>query len=183
MREEKQRQDELEQQRLLEEALLVAEGAHREELERQRLALEQKIQDVQQKYERAKSMAQLTKQGHVYVISNIGSFGEKVLKIGMTRRLEPMERVKELSGAAVPFDFAVHIIISCDDAPALEKSLHDHLESCRINRVNLRKEFFRVELSRIIDEVERHHGKVEYIADTGMLQYMQSLEYAESEAA
>ncbi|ELT0033777.1 GIY-YIG nuclease family protein [Salmonella enterica] len=184
MREEKQRQDELEQQqRLLEEALLAAEGAHREELERQRLALEQKIQDVHQQYERAKSMAQLTKQGHVYVISNIGSFGENVFKIGMTRRLEPMERVKELSGAAVPFDFDVHAMISCDDAPALEKTLHDHLESYRINRVNLRKEFFRVELSRIIDEVERHHGQVEYIADPVALQYLQSLEYAESEAA
>ncbi|ELS6954881.1 GIY-YIG nuclease family protein, partial [Salmonella enterica] len=198
MREEKQRQDELdqqqreaeeeeqrlaEQQRLLEEALLAAEGAHREELERQRLELEQKIQDVHQQYERAKSMAQLTKQGHVYVISNIGSFGENVFKIGMTRRLEPMERVKELSGAAVPFDFDVHAMISCDDAPALEKTLHDHLESYRINRVNLRKEFFRVELSRIIDEVERHHGQVEYIADPVALQYLQSLKYAESEAA
>lgn len=198
MREEKQRQDELdrqqreaeeeeqrlaEQQRLLEEALLAAEGTHREELERQRLELEQKIQDVHQQYERAKSMAQLTKQGHVYVISNIGSFGENVFKIGMTRRLEPMERVKELSGAAVPFDFDVHAMISCDDAPALEKTLHDHLESYRINRINLRKEFFRVELSRIIEEVERHHGQVEYIADPVALQYLQSLEYAESEAA
>ncbi len=198
MREEKQRQDELEQQqreaeeeeqrlaeqqRLLEEALLAAEGAHREELERQRLELEQKIQDVHQQYERAKSMAQLTRQGHVYVISNIGSFGENVFKIGMTRRLEPMDRVKELSGAAVPFDFDVHAMISCDDAPALEKTLHDHLESFRLNRVNLRKEFFRVELSRIIDEVERHHGQVEYIADPVALQYLQSLEYAESEAA
>lgn len=198
MREEKQRQDELdrqqreaeeeeqrlaEQQRLLEEALLAAKGEHREELERQRLELEQKIQDVHQQYERAKSMAQLTKQGHVYVISNIGSFGENVFKIGMTRRLEPMERVKELSGAAVPFDFDVHAMISCDDAPALEKTLHDYLESYRINRINLRKEFFRVELSRIIDEVERHHGMVEYIADPVALQYLQSLEYAESEAA
>lgn len=197
MREEKQRQDELdrqqreaeeeeqrlaEQQRLLDEALLAAEGAYREELERQRLALEQKIQEVHQQYERAKSMAQLTKQGHVYVISNIGSFGENIFKIGMTRRLEPMERVKELSGAAVPFDFDVHAMISCDDAPALEKTLHDHLESYRINRVNLRKEFFRVELSRIIDEVERHHGQVEYIADPVALQYLQSLEYAESKA-
>lgn len=198
MREEKQRQDELdmrqreaqeeeqrlaEQQRLLEEALLAAKGAHREELERQRMELEQKIQEVHQQYERAKSMAQLTKQGHVYVISNIGSFGENVFKIGMTRRLEPMERVKELSGAAVPFDFDVHAMISCDDAPALEKTLHDHLERYRINRVNLRKEFFRVELNRIIDEVVRHHGQVEYIADPVALQYLQSLEYAESEAA
>ncbi|MEG2736946.1 MAG: GIY-YIG nuclease family protein [Hafnia sp.] len=198
MREEKQRQDELdrqqreaeeeeqrlaEQQKILEEALLAAEGTYKEELERQRQELEQKIQDVHQQYERAKSMAQLTKQGHVYVISNIGSFGEDVFKIGMTRRLEPMERVKELSGASVPFDFDVHAMISCDDAPALEKTLHDHLENYRINRVNLRKEFFRVDLSKIINEVERHHGQVDYIADPAALQYLQSLEYAESEAA
>ncbi len=198
MREEKQRQDDLEkqqreaeeeeqrlaeQQRVLEEALLAAEGAHKEELERQRLELEQKIQDVHQQYERAKSMAQLTKQGHVYVISNIGSFGENVFKIGMTRRLEPMERVKELSGASVPFDFDVHAMISCDDAPALEKTLHDHLESYRINKVNLRKEFFRVDLAQIINEVERRHGQVEYIADPVALQYLQSLDDAGSEAA
>lgn len=198
MREEKQRQDELdrqqqeaeeeenrlaEQQKVLEEALLAAEGAYKEELERQRLELEQKIQEVHQQYERAKSMAQLTRQGHVYIISNIGSFGEDVYKIGMTRRLEPMERVKELSGASVPFDFDVHAMISCDDAPALEKTLHDQLESYRINRINLRKEFFRVDLSKIINEVERHHGQVEYIADPAALQYLQSQEYAESEAA
>ena len=198
MREEKERQDELdrrqreaeeeerrlaEQQKLIEEALRAAEGAHREELEKQRLALEQKIQEVHAQYERAKSMAQLTKQGHVYIISNIGSFGEDVFKIGMTRRLEPMDRVKELSGASVPFDFDVHAMISCDDAPALEKTLHDSLEKYRINRINLRKEFFRVKLEKIINEVERHHGQVEYVADPAALQYLQSLEYAENEAA
>lgn len=68
-------------------------------------------------------------------------------------------------------------------APALEKTLHDHLERYRINRINLRKEFFRVDLSKIINEVERHHGRVEYIADPMALQYLQSLDYAESEAA
>lgn len=167
----------------LEEALLAVEGAHRDELERQRLELERKIQDVHQQYEHAKSMAQFTKQGHVYVISNIGSFGENVFKIGMARRLEPMERVEELSGVAVLFDFDAHVMISSDDAPALEKTLHDPLESYRINRINLHKKFFRGELSRIIDEVERHHGQVEYIADPLALKYLQSLEYAESEAA
>lgn len=172
-----------EQQKLIEEALRAAEGAHREELEKQRLELEQKIQEAHAQYERAKSMAQLTKQGHVYIISNIGSFGEDVFKIGMTRRLEPMDRVKELSGASVPFDFDVHAMISCDDAPALEKTLHDSLEKYRINRINLRKEFFRVKLEKIINEVERHHGQVEYVADPAALQYLQSLEYAENEAA
>lgn len=176
MRKEKQRQDEpgrqqheaeeeaqrlAEQPRLLEEALPAAEGAHRVALERRRLAPEQRIQEVHQQYERAGAMPWLTKQGHVYVISNIGSPGENVFKIGVTRRPDPVERVKELSGAAVPFDFDVHAMISCDDAPA---------------------QFFRVGLSRIIDEVERHHGQVEYIADPVALQYLQSPEYAESEA-
>ncbi|SUJ10199.1 T5orf172 domain [Serratia marcescens] len=101
----------------------------------------------------------------------------------MTRRLEPMERVKELSGAAVPFDFDVHAMISCDDAPALEKTLHDHLEHYRINRINLRKEFFRVDLSKIISTVERHHGRIDYIADPVALQYLQSQEYADSQVA
>lgn len=198
MREEKQRQDELdrqqqeaeeeqhrleEQQRLLEEALLAADGVHRVELEKQRQALEQKIQEVHQQYERAKSMAQLTRQGHVYIISNIGSFGENVYKVGMTRRLEPMDRVKELSDASVPFDFDVHAMISCDDAPALEKILHAHLEHYRMNRVNLRKEFFRVELATIINEVERHHGEIEYIADPVALQYWHSVEHTDNQAA
>jgi DNA repair exonuclease SbcCD ATPase subunit len=198
MREEKQRQDDLErqqreaeeeelrlaeQQRVLEEALLAAEGVYKEELERQRLVLEQKIQNVHQQYERAKSMAQLTKQGHVYVISNIGSFGENVYKVGMTRRLEPMDRVKELSDASVPFDFDVHAMISCDDAPTLEKTLHDHLERYRVNKINLRKEFFHVSLEKIILEVERHHGNVEYIADPVALQYWKSQETQGSNAA
>lgn len=198
MREEKQRQDELdrqqqeaeeeqhrleEQQRVLEEALQAAEGAHKAELERQRLELEQQIEAVHQQYERAKSMAQLTRQGHVYIISNIGSFGENVYKVGMTRRLEPMDRVKELSDASVPFDFDVHAMISCDDAPALEKVLHEHLERYRMNKINLRKEFFRVDLAKIIHEVESHHGQVEYIADPVALQYWQSQDNAETEAA
>ena len=198
MREEKQRQDELdrqqqeaeeeqhrleEQQRVLEEALLAAEGAHRAELERQRQELEEKIQQVHQQYERAKSMAQLTRQGHVYIISNIGSFGENVYKVGMTRRLEPMDRVKELSDASVPFDFDVHAMISCDDAPALERVLHEHLEHYRMNKINLRKEFFRVDLAKIVREVERHHGQVEYIADPVALQYWQSQDSTDTEAA
>ncbi len=197
MREEKQRQDELErrqreaeeeerrlaeQQKLIEEALLAAEGQYKDELERQRLELEQQIQDVHSQYERAKSMAQLTKQGHVYVISNIGSFGENVYKVGMTRRLEPLDRVKELGDASVPFEFDVHAMISCDDAPALEKALHDELEKYRVNKVNLRKEFFNVDLGRIISSVERNHGTIEYVVNPVAYQYYKSLEF-DTEAA
>lgn len=198
MKEEKQRQDELErrqreaaeeenrlaeQRRLVEEALAKAEGQHREELEKQRAELERQIADVHSQYERAKSMAQLTKQGHVYVISNVGSFGENVFKIGMTRRLEPMDRVKELGDASVPFEFDVHAMISCDDAPALENVLHTALNKHRMNKINLRKEFFKVELQKIIDTVERNHGTVEYVSDPIALQYYRSLEMDSEDVA
>ncbi|WP_035470339.1 GIY-YIG nuclease family protein [Aliivibrio logei] len=191
MREEKQREQELQQrqkeaeeeEKRLEEqrtaiakALEAAEGSYKAELEKQREELEQKITEVHLQYERAKSMAQLTKQGHVYVISNIGSFGNNVFKVGMTRRLEPMDRVKELGDASVPFEFDVHAMISCNDAPALEKVLHENLQRYQVNKVNPRKEFFRVDLEEVINLVEQHHGKVEYIADPIALQYYQTLE-------
>ena len=194
MREERQRAEELERQqqeaeakeqelearrKAVEEALLAADEEHRQELEETRRQLEQEIEDVHKQYERAKSMAQMTKQGHVYIISNIGSFGENVFKIGMTRRLEPLDRVSELSGASVPFEFDVHAMISCDDAPALEYALHNKLSSERMNKVNLRKEFFKTDLNTIIQCVEEHHGKVEYVADPAALQYYRSLEIAE----
>ncbi|MGT4692300.1 GIY-YIG nuclease family protein [Klebsiella pneumoniae] len=194
MREERQRAEELERQqqeaeakeqelearrKAVEEALLAADEEHRQELEETRRQLEQEIEDVHKQYERAKSMAQMTKQGHVYIISNIGSFGENVFKIGMTRRLEPLDRVSELSGASVPFEFDVHAMISCDDAPALEYALHNKLSSERMNKVNLRKEFFKTDLNKIIQCVEEHHGKVEYVADPAALQYYRSLEIAE----
>ncbi|HBR1593944.1 TPA: GIY-YIG nuclease family protein [Klebsiella pneumoniae] len=194
MREERQRAEELERQqqeaeakeqelearrKAVEEALLAADEEHRQELEETRRQLEQEIEDVHKQYERAKSMAQMTKQGHVYIISNIGSFGENVFKIGMTRRLEPLDRVSELSGASVPFEFDVHAMISCDDAPALEYALHNKLSSERMNKVNLRKEFFKTDLNKIIQCVEEHHSKVEYVADPAALQYYRSLEIAE----
>lgn len=194
MREERQRAEELERQqqeaeeeerelearrKAVEEALLAADEEHRQELEETRRQLEQEIEDVHKKYERAKSMAQMTKQGHVYIISNVGSFGENVYKIGMTRRLEPLDRVSELSGASVPFEFDVHAMISCDDAPALEYALHNKLSSERMNKVNLRKEFFRTDISKIIQCVEENHGKVEYVANPAALQYYRSLELAE----
>ena len=99
------------------------------------------LADAEERSARAISAAQLTKSGHVYVISNIGSFGDGVYKIGMTRRLEPKERVSELSGAAVPFPFDVHMMISSDDAPSLEAALHRQLRRNRVNKTNPRKDF------------------------------------------
>lgn len=113
--------------------------------------LKQEIQDS----ERKKSMAELTKAGHVYVISNIGTFGKDVFKVGMTRRLIPEDRVKELGDASVPFPFDVHLMISTEDAPALENKLHEALWNKRVNLVNNRKEFFNTELKNIVDLVSK----------------------------
>jgi hypothetical protein len=113
-----------------------------------------KLQAAEQKNQRALSMAQQTKTGHVYVISNIGSFGEEVYKIGLTRRLEPLDRIKELGDASVPFEFDVHALIASDDAPALERALHRHFLAAQVNKVNPRKEFFKVSLRQIRSELD-----------------------------
>ena len=88
-------------------------------------------------------------------ICNIGSFGKDVLKIGMTRRLEPMDRVRELGDASVPFTFDVHALIESDDAPNLESTLHRVFEDKRLNRVNRRKEFFKVSIEDIEKELDK----------------------------
>lgn len=131
-----------------------AEAAHatateRAKFEAQLAELGQKLAVAEAKSQRALSMAQQTRSGHVYIISNIGAFGEEVFKIGMTRRLEPLDRVKELGDASVPFSFDVHGMIYSDDAPTLERLLHEQFDDLRINKVNYRKEFFRVPLDRV----------------------------------
>lgn len=114
-----------------------------EELEKRMVEMEEKNRYI--------SQAMLTKTGHVYIISNLGSFGDDMLKIGMTRRLEPMDRVKELGDASVPFPFDVHAMIRTSDAPSLENALHKHFDARRVNLENNRKEFFYVTL----DEIQR----------------------------
>ncbi len=102
--------------------------------------------------------------GYVYVISNVGSFGENVYKIGMTRRLDPMDRVKELGDASVPFGFDVHAMIFTDDAPGLEAALHRDFESRKLNLVNPRREFFRCTLQEIKEAVYRSYDRtVEFV--------------------
>ena len=128
-----------------------AEMSHASEKEKakyeQEMAqLKQRLTEAEAKNQRAISMAQQTRSGNVYIISNVGSFGDDVLKIGMTRRLEPLDRVKELGDASVPFEFDVHAMIRSDDAPGLERELHSRFEEFRINKVNYRKEFFRIPL-------------------------------------
>ncbi len=158
-------------QAALERTLALVQDVHSAEVE----ALRAKLADAEERAERAKSMAQLTKAGHVYVISNIGSFGEGVYKIGMTRRLEPLDRVRELGDASVPFAFDVHMMISCDDAPSLENAIHRELHKQRMNKVNFRKEFFRVDLDSIRKIVEASHGVADYVAEPDAFEYRESL--------
>ncbi|HEY0049980.1 MAG TPA: DUF4041 domain-containing protein, partial [Pyrinomonadaceae bacterium] len=140
-------------------------------------ALQNKLTEVQANKERAISRAQMTRSGHVYIISNIGSFGEDVYKIGMTRRLDPMDRVIELGDASVPFRFDVHAIIYSEDAPALENQLHKKFDDRRINLVNNRKEFFRVSLQEIADVVREHHGEIEFTLAAEAAEYRKTLAF------
>lgn len=148
---EAQREEEI-LKKALEKARREAEQAgadHKAQLEEEVAKLNQRLAEAEAKNQRALSMAQQTRKGVVYVISNIGSFGDDVVKIGMTRRLEPLDRIKELGDASVPFSFDIHAMISSDDAPALESMLHTEFDDLRINRVNFRKEFFRMPLERL----------------------------------
>jgi len=104
----------------------------------------QKIAEIQSGINGVEERSANIRTGYVYVISNIGSFGEEVMKIGLTRRLDPEERIQELSDASVPFKFDIHALIFHTDAVSLEKQLHQELEKLRVNKVNLRKEFFKV---------------------------------------
>jgi hypothetical protein len=103
-----------------------------------------KIAEIQDGINGVEERSANIRTGYVYAISNIGSFGEEVMKIGLTRRLHPEERIQELSDASVPFKFDIHAIIFTKDAVSLERQLHQELEKFRVNKVNLRKEFFNV---------------------------------------
>lgn len=191
MREEKLAQEEFEKvqqeaeekeehyQKALEQARADMNRARGEELnyyKEQIERLEQKLREAQELKERAISQAQLTKAGHIYVISNIGSFGENVYKIGMTRRLEPLDRVRELGDASVPFRFDVHALIYSENAPELENKLHNIFRDKSVNLVNYRKEFFAVGLDEIKQAVEENYGKFEFTKLAEAREYRESLE-------
>jgi len=137
--------------------------------------LEVKLKEAEEKNKRAQSMAELTKSGHVYIISNVGSFGEDILKIGMTRRLDPLDRVYELGDASVPFEFDVHAIIYSEDAPALEKELHRKFGDTKVNKVNPRKEFFKLEISKIKSVVENMGIAIHWTLTAEAREYRESL--------
>lgn len=151
-REERRYQEALEKAR---KDVETSTGKAQQKLFTQIEELQKRLVEAEANKARAVSQAQLTKSGHVYIISNIGSFGEDVYKIGMTRRLEPMDRVKELGDASVPFSFDVHAMIFCENAPELESRLHKRFNSKRVNKENERKEFFRVSLDEIVEVVRQ----------------------------
>ncbi|UEM03358.1 DUF4041 domain-containing protein [Skermanella rosea] len=135
----------------------VAGQEQKQKYEMQLREMEQRLTEAEVKNQRALSMAQQTRAGHVYVISNVGSFGEDIFKIGMTRRLEPFDRVRELGDASVPFEFDVHAMIFSENAPALERDLQKRFFLQQVNKVNLRKEFFRVSLDDLRKVVEEQN--------------------------
>ncbi|QHT67405.1 DUF4041 domain-containing protein [Rhodocytophaga rosea] len=144
--------DELRYQKALEKAkidLEKATGGQLNILNSKIKELEESLRLAKEQKQRAISQAQLTKSGHVYIISNIGSFGSDVYKIGMTRRLDPIDRVKELGDASVPFDFDVHAIIYSENAPELENILHKKFDHKRVNLINSKREFFNVSIEDI----------------------------------
>jgi hypothetical protein len=165
-------------QAALDQALAEARGQHSAEVD----LLKARLAEAEAKAQRTQSMAEQTKAGHVYVISNVGTLGEGVFKVGMTRRLEPLDRVTELGDASVPFPFDVHMMIRCADAPALENAMHKALHKRRLNRANPRKEFFRATIDELVSLVKTHHGEVEYVADAEALEYRQSLKMSEADA-
>lgn len=144
-------------------AELVEQQSHKEEKNKEKEDLD---------YRSANATA-----GYVYVISNIGAFGKDVVKIGVTRRLDPMERINELSSASVPFKFDVHALVFSDDAFKLEKELHNYFNDYRINKVNNRKEFFKVPIDKIENKLEEYKNlTINFTKEAPAEEYYQSIE-------
>ena len=137
--------------------------------------LEEKLKSLQADKDNVLEREKNTRAGFVYIISNIVSFGYSFFKIGMTRRLEPMDRIAELSSASVPFPFDVHAMIFAEDAPGLETTLHQHFDADRLNKVNPRKEFFRIDLDEIKKVVlENHNATVKFVDVPEAIEYRES---------
>lgn len=208
--EAKRTREELREQQKLEQEIRVA----RDKIAKERKHFTAALKDLQARLEKAKSDEERTlflakiaeveaskanldneekvidyreqnaKAGYVYVISNIGAFGDGVYKIGMTRRLEPMERIDELGDASVPFWFDVHAMVFSENAPALEAKLHERFAAGRLNKVNGRKEFFRANLMEIESIIRANYDAVvEVTHEAPAEQYRESLRMAMPTAA
>ncbi|WP_299663160.1 DUF4041 domain-containing protein [uncultured Ruegeria sp.] len=153
-------------QALLEKARKEAGVGETSEAMKQKVReLEAALEEAHATSERARAMAEMTKSGYVYVISNVGSFGEDMVKIGLTRRLDPSDRVRELGDASVPFGFDTHAMIYSEEAPALEAALHKEFAEQRVNMANMRKEFFRVSLEDVEEAVANLAPDADFFRD------------------
>lgn len=168
--------------RLIEKAESQVARANEEQkilFQQQLEELQQKLTQAEEKNQRAISMAQQTRTGNVYIISNIGSFGEDVYKIGMTRRLDPLDRVRELGDASVPFEFDVHAMIYAEDAPALEKQLHKKFLKSQLNKINPRKEFFKLNIHDVRNYIDSMGIACKWTLAAEAKQYRETLKLEE----
>ncbi|RQP11758.1 MAG: DUF4041 domain-containing protein [Microbacteriaceae bacterium] len=188
---ERERREELRQQRLAEQELarekerLDKEKKHYENVLAALIEkgdtdgaerLRAQLADVEKAIADVDYRAANIRAGYVYVISNIGAFGPDVVKIGMTRRLDPMDRVNELGDASVPFRFDVHALFFADDAVGIETMLHQHFADRRLNKVNLRKEYFRATPSEVLEVLREHNVEVlEFTVEPAALEYRGSI--------
>ncbi|MCM1233985.1 MAG: DUF4041 domain-containing protein [Ruminococcus flavefaciens] len=158
-----------------------ASAEARQALEEKKAELAGKLLEIETDIKDVDYRAANQRAGYVYIISNIGAFGEGIYKIGMTRRLDPMERVYELGDASVPFNFDVHAMIFTEDAPGLEAALHSAFSDRKLNFVNQRREFFRVSLDEIKEVVKKNYDKtVEFVDIPPAEQYRESIKLRES---
>lgn len=166
--------------RLIEQREAEENAARKELIDEKITAMKNELIDLDKALKDVDYRQANERAGYVYVISNIGAFGEGIYKIGMTRRLEPMDRFDELGGASVPFRFDVHALIFSSDAPKLETALHNAFADRRVNMVNGRKEFFRVSLTEIESVVRKNHDKiVEFKSVPTAQQYRETLKMQE----
>lgn len=165
-------------EKMLEKARAEAATAVGERLDRymtQIAELESDLNEAHARVERGQAMAELTRSGYVYIVSNVGSFGPDMVKIGLTRRLDPSDRVRELSGASVPFVFDTHAIIYSEDAPGLERALHNEFAEHRVNAANFRKEFFNVSIEDVEQAVTRLAPEATFFSDIEAQEYHETL--------
>ena len=148
--------------------IAVAAGEAMVDLIEKKTEIEKNLTDIERAFSDVDYRQANQRAGYVYVVSNIGAFGENVFKIGMTRRLNPQERIDELGDASVPFNFDIHAMIFSDDAPALEAALHKRFDKQKLNWVNTRREFFRCTLDEIKEAVKEHYEKTAEFADVAL---------------
>lgn len=154
----------------------MADHGETPELLEKKAQIEIQLEEIEKSVKEVDYREANQKAGYVYVISNIGAFGENVFKIGMTRRLDPMERIDELGDASVPFNFDVHAMIFAENAPKLEAALHNAFSKQKVNFINQRREFFNVSLDDIKRVVKENFDKtVEFVDVAPAEQYRQSL--------